>query len=140
LLEPDACAASDSNGEVETVVYGEIVQMKQDRIIPIFRCQAVETIVSQYCGHWSLAGVTRYIRFREPKPLEAWECMQARIHDKVVISGRTIQATIVAAISHTVFLSGALDDGNNCEAGTISFPNSKTLGGQAAQGLYEIAL
>jgi hypothetical protein len=36
LLEPEACAASDGNGERETVVYGEIVQMKHDRIIPIF--------------------------------------------------------------------------------------------------------
>jgi hypothetical protein len=79
---------------METVVYGEIVQMNQDRIIPIFRCQVVKTIVSQYCGHRSTAGVTCYIRFREPKPLEAWECRQARTHRKVVISGRTIQATI----------------------------------------------
>jgi hypothetical protein len=35
LLELDACAASDGNGEIETVVYGEIVQIRQDRIIPI---------------------------------------------------------------------------------------------------------
>ncbi len=41
------------------VVYEEIVQMKQDRIIPIFRCQVIETIVSNYCSHWSSAGVTR---------------------------------------------------------------------------------
>jgi hypothetical protein len=53
LLEPEACAASDGNREMETVAYGERVQMKQDRIIPIFRCQVVETIISQYCGHWS---------------------------------------------------------------------------------------
>ncbi len=47
LLEPDACAASDGNVEMETVVYEEIVQMKQDRIIYIFRCQVIETILSQ---------------------------------------------------------------------------------------------
>jgi hypothetical protein len=28
LLEPDACATSDRNREMETVVYGKIVQMK----------------------------------------------------------------------------------------------------------------
>jgi hypothetical protein len=39
-----------------------------------------------------------------------------------------------------VFLSGGLEDGSNCEAGTISFPNGKTLGDQAAQGLFEITL
>jgi hypothetical protein len=41
---------------------------------------------------------------------------------------------------HAMFLSGGLDDGSNCEAGIISFPNGKTIGGQAAQGLYEITL
>jgi hypothetical protein len=34
LLEPDACANMGKEGEVETTVYGEIVQIKQDRIIP----------------------------------------------------------------------------------------------------------
>jgi hypothetical protein len=53
LLEPDACAVSDKTGEFKTTVYGEIIQIKQDRIIPIFRCQVIETIVSQYCMHWS---------------------------------------------------------------------------------------
>jgi hypothetical protein len=53
LLEPEACPTSDGNREVETVVYREIVQIKQDHIIPIFRCEVVETIISQYCGHWS---------------------------------------------------------------------------------------
>jgi hypothetical protein len=31
-------------------------------------------------------------------------------------------------------------DGSNCESRIISFPNGKTLSGQAAQGLYEIKL
>jgi hypothetical protein len=66
--------------------------------------------------------------------------MQARTHGKVIISGRTIQTTIGAIVSHAVFLSGGLGDRSNCEAGTISFPNGQILGGQAAQGLYEIAL
>ncbi len=61
LFEPDACAASDKAGEVETTVYGEIVQIKQDRMIPVFRSQVIETIGSQYCGHFSSASVTRYI-------------------------------------------------------------------------------
>ncbi len=50
LLEPDACANMGKEGEVETAVYGEIVQIKQDRMIPVFRCIVIETIVSQYCG------------------------------------------------------------------------------------------
>jgi hypothetical protein len=47
LLEPDACATSDKAGEVEMTVYGEIVKIKQDRMIPVFRCHVIETIVSQ---------------------------------------------------------------------------------------------
>jgi hypothetical protein len=139
-LEPAMCAVSDKTGEIETAVYREIVQIKQDRIMPIFRCQVIETIVSQYCGHWSSAGITKYIQFQEPKALEAWECRQARTNGKFVIGGRTVQATIVARMSHAMFLSGAMDDNSNYEAGIISFPNRKTLSGQAAQGLYEITL
>jgi hypothetical protein len=96
----------DGNGEMETVVvYGEIVLIKLDRIILIFRCQVIQTIVSQYCSHWSSAGVARYIQFREPKPVEEWECRQARTRGKVVLSRHTIQATICAAMSHAIFLS-----------------------------------
>jgi hypothetical protein len=90
LLEPDACANMGRDGEVETTVYGEIVQIKQDRMIPVFRCTVVETLVAQYCGMFSAAGVTRYIRFRELKPLEAWECQKARKNGLLAINGRVI--------------------------------------------------
>jgi hypothetical protein len=140
LLEPDACAVSDKTGEVEMAANGEIVQMKQDRIIPIFRCQVIKTIVSHYCGHCSSTGVTCYIRFRELKALEAWECRQARSHGKVVIGDRTIQATTGATISHAMFLGAAMDDDRNCESVIISFPDGKTMSGGAAHGLYEITL
>jgi hypothetical protein len=63
LLEPDACANMGRDGEVETTVYGEIVQIKQDRMIPVFRCTVIETLVAQYCGRFSAAGVTRYLKF-----------------------------------------------------------------------------
>jgi hypothetical protein len=56
LMEPDARPVSDGNGDSENMVYKEIVQMKQDHIISVFRCQIIETIVSQYCGHCSSGG------------------------------------------------------------------------------------
>jgi hypothetical protein len=99
-------------------------------MIPVFRCLVIETIVSQYCGLFSSAGVTRDIKFREPKSLEAWECRQAKKNGKVVINGRTLQAKIGATVSHAMFLSGMMDNDSNCETGIISFPNGKTLGGQ----------
>jgi hypothetical protein len=61
LLEPDPCANTGKEGEIETTMYREIVQIKQDRMIPVFRCLVIKTIVSQYCGHFSSAVVTRYI-------------------------------------------------------------------------------
>ncbi len=140
LLEPDACANMGKEGEVETMVYGEIVQIKQDRMIPVFRCIVIETLISQYCGMFSVTGVARYIRFRELKPLEAWECRQARKRGKIVINGRMFEGKIGATASHSMYLAGGLDDESRCEFGIITFPDGKTLNGQAAQGLYEITL
>jgi hypothetical protein len=140
LLEPDACANMGKEGEVETTVYGEIVQIKQDRMIPVFRFIVIETLISQYCGMFSGAGVTRYIRFREPRALEAWECRQARKSGKIVINGRTVQGKIGATASHSMFLAGGLDDESKCEIGIVTFPDGKTLDSQATQGLYEITL
>jgi hypothetical protein len=140
LLEPDACANMGKEGEVETTVYREIVQIKQDRIIPVFRCIVIETIISQYCGMFLTAGVARYIRFRELRTLEAWECRQARKSGRIIINGRTFQGKIGATASHSMFLSGGLNDENRCEIGIATFPDGKTLNGQAAQGLYEITL
>jgi hypothetical protein len=59
LLELDAYANMGRDGEVETTVYGEIVQIKQDRMIPVFRCTVIETLVAQYCGMFSAAEVPR---------------------------------------------------------------------------------
>ncbi len=140
LLEPDAYANTGRDGEVETTVYGEIVQIKQDRMIPVFRCTVVETLVAQYCGMFSAAGVTRYLKFRELKPLEAWECRKPRRNGQLLINGRAVEGKIGATVSHTMFLAGDLDDDNNCEVGTVTLRDGKVLGGMASQGLYEITL
>jgi hypothetical protein len=140
LVEPDACANMGRDGEVETTVYGEIVQIKQDRMIPVFRCMVVETLVAQYYGMFSAAGVTWYIRFRELKPLEAWECWKARKNGLLTINGRAVSGKIGATASHTMFLSGGLDDESSCEVGMVTLRNGKVLSGLASQGLYEITL
>jgi hypothetical protein len=140
LLEPDICANMGKEGEVETTVYGEIVQIKQDRMIPVFRCIVIETLISQYCGMFTAAGVTRYIRFRELKPLEAWECRQARRSGKIVMNGRTFEGKIGATTLHSMYLASGLDNESRCEVGIVTFPDGKALNGQAAQGLYEITL
>jgi hypothetical protein len=109
-------------------------------MIPVFRCVVVETLVAQYCGMFSAAGVTRYIRFRELKPLKAWECRKARRSGQILINGRTVKGKIGATASHSMFLSGGLDDDSRCEVGMVTLPDGKVLNGLAAQGLYEITL
>jgi hypothetical protein len=140
LLEPDTCANMGKDGEVETSVYGEVAQMKQDRMIPVFRCMVIETLVAQYCGMFSAAGVKRYIRFRELRPLEAWECRQARLNGQVHINGKILVGKISDTISHTMFLTGGLDDESRCEVGVVTLLDGKVLNRQVAQGLYEITL
>jgi hypothetical protein len=139
LLEPDTYANMGKDGEVETTVYGKIVQIKQDRMIPVFRCVVVETLVAQYCGIFSAAGITRYIRFRELK-FEAWECRKARRSGQIIINRRMVKGKIGATASHSMFLSGGLDNDSRCEVGMVTLPDGKVLNGLAAQGLYEITL
>jgi hypothetical protein len=140
LLEPDACANLGKDGEVETTVYGEIVQIKQDRMVPVFRCTVIETLVAQHCGMFSHAGITRYLKFRELKPLEPWECRKAKASGSILINGHPVDGKVGATVSHTMFLAGDLDDDDNCETGSVTTPGSKSLKGMTAQGLYEITL
>ncbi len=135
LLELDACANMGKDGEVETTVYGEIVQIKQDRMIPVFTCIVIETLVAQYCGMFLAAGVKRYIRFRELRPIEAWECRQARLNGQIHINGKTLKGKIGATASHTMFLNGGLDDESRCKVEIVTLPDGKVLNGQVAQGL-----
>jgi hypothetical protein len=90
LLEPDMCCASDSNREFKIIVYGKSMQMKQDRIIPVFMCQVIETICSSVLTALVISQRDKVIRFQAPKALQAWECRQARVHVTVTLSGQTI--------------------------------------------------
>jgi hypothetical protein len=76
----------------------------------------------------------------ELKPLEAWECRKARQIGQILINGRTVKGKIGATASHSMFLSGGLDDDSRCEVGMVTLPDGKVLNGLAAQGLYEITL
>jgi hypothetical protein len=58
----------------------------------------------------------------------------------VFINGKTIAGKVGATISHTMFLSGGLDDESRCEVGTVTLPDGRVLSGQVAQGLYKITL
>jgi hypothetical protein len=69
------------------------------------------------------------------RPLEAWECQQARLNGQVHINGKTVARKIGATVSHTMFLTGGLDDESRCEVGIVTLPDGRVLNGQVAQGL-----
>jgi hypothetical protein len=137
LLEPDTCVNTGKEGGEETTVYGEIIQIKQDRMIPVFRCLVIETIISQYCGHCPQQASRGTSASESPKH---WKPGSAAKQGKMGRSSLTGARCRQRYGPHAMFLSGAMDDDSNCEIGIISFPNGKTLGGQTAQSLYEVTL
>ena len=60
LLEPASCHAASINLRVERTLPAEIIQVKKTRMVPVFRCLAVEMEISQYCEHSSAAGVMQF--------------------------------------------------------------------------------
>ena len=71
LLEPASCHAASTELRVERMLPAEIIQIRKTRTIPVLRCLAVVTEVSQYCGHSSATGVMRFLKFRETATVES---------------------------------------------------------------------
>jgi hypothetical protein len=46
LLAPEECHAMGGEHKVERVVQAEVLQIKKERTISVFRCQVLETVVS----------------------------------------------------------------------------------------------
>jgi hypothetical protein len=65
LLKPAPCHASGFEHRYERIISAEIIQQKRERTVSVFRCHVVESVFSQYCGHSSAAGVTRYLKFHK---------------------------------------------------------------------------
>jgi hypothetical protein len=92
LLEPAACPTNEDHHEVERTIFGEIVQMKKDRTVPVFRCMVIESVMSQYCGFNSAGGVVWYITFREPRRVEAQDCRAAKEKGKMMVGGQDLRS------------------------------------------------
>jgi hypothetical protein len=55
----------------------------------------VESVFSQYCGHSSAAGVTRYLKFWEPLLVSPTECAAAKDNNgNITINGKVFSARI----------------------------------------------
>ena len=77
LLEPASCHSASLDLHVEKIMPAEIIQVKKTRVVPVLRCLAVVTEVSQYCGHSSAVGVMRFHCFRETAVVEPASCREA---------------------------------------------------------------
>ncbi|OBQ32322.1 MAG: hypothetical protein AN484_28065, partial [Aphanizomenon flos-aquae WA102] len=138
LIDPAPCEDRSKGAEVERVVHGELVQQKKDRMLSVFRCQVVESVFSQYCGHASAAGVTRYLSFREPKAVEPAACRKAKETRTIKLDGRTFNVTLGGRTSESFFRHGGLDDGSHCAQGTLYTDDGKRIDKQATQSVMEI--
>jgi hypothetical protein len=49
--------------KVKGMFFGEIIQMKWDRTVLVFRCMVIEAVMSQYCGFNSAGRVVRPLIF-----------------------------------------------------------------------------
>ncbi len=78
MLELAACPTTEDHHEMERTIYGEIVQMKRDRTVPVFCHTVIESMMSQYCGFNSVCGIVRYPSFWEPRGVEAQDCRAAK--------------------------------------------------------------
>ncbi len=89
LLDPEPCPDVAMDHVVERMMHGEIVQMKRERLIRITRCHVVESVMSQYCGWQSRAGVVRYLKFCEPYTVEPSACRHANKTGMIVINKKS---------------------------------------------------
>jgi hypothetical protein len=53
LLDPEPCGNMEKVHAIERELYGEIVQIKKERLVQVTRCTATQTIKSTYCGFQS---------------------------------------------------------------------------------------
>jgi hypothetical protein len=50
LLDPEPCGNMEKVHGIERELYGEIVQIKKERLVQVTRCTATETIKTAHCG------------------------------------------------------------------------------------------
>jgi hypothetical protein len=140
LLEPAPCHASGFEHRYQRIISAEIIQQIRERTVPVFRCHVVESVFSQYCGHSSAAGVTRYMKFREPLLVSPTDCAAAKDNNgNITINGKVFSARIGSRTSHSFFVAGSLDHRHNCQTGTVTFGNA-VIDYQSTQSVLEISL
>ncbi len=77
LLDREPCGNMEKVHAIEPELYGEIMQIKQERLVQVTRCTATQTIKSVYCGFQRRWGPERYAKFHDPIVIEPADCRQA---------------------------------------------------------------
>ncbi len=131
LLDPEPCGNMEKVHAIERELYGEIVQIKKERLVQVTRCMATQTVKSVYCGWQSRTGPERYTKFHDPITVEPADCRRAAKTGRFKLNGKDYPFKMNVRQGVVVDLVGSLDNYGNCEVGLFEF-NGVTLKNQVA--------
>ncbi len=137
LLDPEPCGNMEKVHAIERELYGEIVQIKKERLVQVTRCTVTQTIKSVYCGWQSRTGPERYAKFHDPIVIEPADCRMAAKTGRFKLNGKDYLFEMNVRKAVIVGLVGSLDNYGHCEVGLFEF-NGMTLKNQMATAMYEI--
>jgi hypothetical protein len=122
---------------IERELYGEIVQIKKERLVQVTRCTATQTIKSMYWGFQSRSGPELYTKFHDPNVIEPADCRQAAKTGRFKLGRKDYLLEMNVRRMVIVDLVGGLDNNGNCEVGLYEV-NGVPLKSQMATAMYEI--
>jgi hypothetical protein len=137
LLDPEPCGNMEKVHAIERELYGEIVQIKKERLVQVTRCSTTQTIKSTYCRFQSRSGPERYEKFHDPIVIEPADCRLAAKTGRFKLNGKDYLFEMNVRRSVIVNLVGGLDNNGNCEVGLFEV-NGVPLKSQMATAMYEI--
>jgi hypothetical protein len=137
LLDPEPCGNMEKVHAIERELYGEIVQIKKERLVQVTRCTATETVVTRHCGWQSHSGPGRYAKFHDPITIEPAECRQAVKTGHLKLRGKDHPFEMNVRKGVSVELVGGLDEYGNCRVGVFHLDGMR-LEGQMVTANYEI--
>jgi hypothetical protein len=113
LLNPEPCGNMEKVHAIERELYGEIVQIKKERLVQVTRCTATQTIKTVYCGWQSRSGPERYVKFHDPITIEPADCRKAAKTGRFKLNGKEHPFEMNVRQGVSVDLVGGLDNYGN---------------------------
>ena len=113
LLDPEPCGNMEKVHAIERELYGEIVQIKKERLVLVTWCTATQTIKSVYCGFQSRSGPERCAKFHDPIVIELADCRQAAKTGRFKLNGKDYPFKMNVRRLVVINLVGGLDNVGN---------------------------